>query len=647
MAYPFRRKIEMKNLYKGYIETINCIATRGYKQGENLLSLRAAEKRDEYAGLLEDNVVLITVKDFAFGAILDCILHKFKIRNSSVRIFDSEWNFLFYNNGVFKREATQQKCALGFPIDIKLGSKDSYVLLKYYDNYVYDNKNIYDDADEVPQFLKLVDSDINLLGLKNKKEKKVALQKYCVTLISAGFDVESCKKILKIINDFIFENPLKKSDFNEIIKDENFNKSIGINRKFSHSVIGDQLINEYHIKKKNNQLFLYTGEYYQANTSVLDHNLIKSIVCKRYPNSKDSDRKEVYLYINDILQNEDYHVDTNYIGFKNGILRLSDLQLQAFTPDLFIENIIPHDYAKTESELMDKAINLWCDNDSERIAVLEEMIGICMYSSSEVQKMFILKGPKNNGKSTFLKVLTKLLGDENVSSLSLAEMEEKFSVQALQSKLANIGDDISDKRLNEDCVSKIKKIVTGERIKAEHKGVDLFFFVPKATLVFSTNNMPVIHDPTGAMARRLILIPFEHDFSVDSERIPGFEKLLFSEECIERLIYRGIIGLNRVRMNNGEMTESESCNKLLDSEIYRLSSIKKFIDDTNPEESILYCHPADVYSEYTQMCFDLDIKPASQSNFVKEVKKQLNLSTQSRNNAAGVPQRVFIPAKQT
>ena len=75
-------------------------------------------------------------------------------------------------------------------------------------------------------------------------------------------------------------------------------------------------------------------------------------------------------------------------------------------------------------------------------------------------------------------------------------------------KLANIGDDIGDDFLQGSQVSVFKKIGTGNRIKAERKGQDPFEFNPFIKLLFSANDIPRMKDKTGAVLRRLVIIPF-------------------------------------------------------------------------------------------------------------------------------------------
>jgi len=85
-----------------------------------------------------------------------------------------------------------------------------------------------------------------------------------------------------------------------------------------------------------------------------------------------------------------------------------------------ITNKIPWPYNPAAySELLDHTLDRLACNDAEVRALLEEMVGYCLYRRNELGKAFILIGDKSNGKSTFLYVVNQLLGDANIASFDL------------------------------------------------------------------------------------------------------------------------------------------------------------------------------------------------------------------------------------
>ena len=117
-------------------------------------------------------------------------------------------------------------------------------------------------------------------------------------------------------------------------------------------------------------------------------------------------------------------------------------------------------------------------------------------------------------------------------------------------KLANIGDDISDDFLHGRAIAHFKKIVSGNMTKAENKGQDVFFYKPFIKLIFSANEIPRMKDRTGAVLRRMIIIPFNATFSKDdADYDPYISWKLKDRNVMEFLVKIGIDGLKQILMN--------------------------------------------------------------------------------------------------
>ena len=74
---------------------------------------------------------------------------------------------------------------------------------------------------------------------------------------------------------------------------------------------------------------------------------------------------------------------------------------------------------------------------------LQKCLGYTLCKNSRRHKAFFLVGDGSNGKSTLLDMVKEMLGEENISNLSLLDLEHSFRPAELEHKLANIGDDIS------------------------------------------------------------------------------------------------------------------------------------------------------------------------------------------------------------
>ncbi len=52
--------------------------------------------------------------------------------------------------------------------------------------------------------------------------------------------------------------------------------------------------------------------------------------------------------------------------------------------------------------------------------------------------MFVLTGDGSNGKSSYLKIINKLVGRENTASLDLKELDQRFKTAEFFGKLVNM-----------------------------------------------------------------------------------------------------------------------------------------------------------------------------------------------------------------
>ena len=350
------------------------------------------------------------------------------------------------------------------------------------------------------------------------------------------------------------------------------------------------------------------------------------------PNLKKTQRREVLEYM-ELIADEKAQADARYIAFRNGVLDIVTGQMQPFSPDLVITNQIPWDYnPEAYSELADDTLNKLACGDQPIRALLEECIGYCFYRRNELGKAFILTGDKSNGKSTFLDCVKAILGDGNISALDLKELGDRFSTSMMFGKLANIGDDIGDDFLQGSQVATFKKVVTGNRIKAERKGQDPFEFNPYVKLLFSANDIPRMKDKTGAVLRRLVIIPFNARFSkylpsgeIDPDYNPYIKYQLVEQSSVEYLIRVGVEGLKRIIENN-EFTKSEKVTEQIDEYENENNPIKAFIDDCGVE--MIENEPtSDVYNRYQVFCADGGMQPMSKGVFSKQINKRLGFET--------------------
>lgn len=496
-----------------------------------------------------------------------------------------------------------------------------------------------EEAQKLPRWLYPVKSNMDFLNMDAGDGRNQSLFNYILTLQSNDFTVEEARETIRIINKFVLKNPLSDDEINTILRDDAFKKPIFFSGKtFLFDKFATFLKNNQHIIKINNQLHIYKNGIYIPGESEIESAMIQYI-----PQLNRAKRTEVLAYLNVLIRDNTPPEDANMIAFENGLYNILDDSLSPFTPEHIITNKIMWKYNPTAYyETADKTLNRLSCNDPQVRALLEEAIGYCFYRRNELGQAFILIGDKSNGKSTFLSMIQTLLGEQNIASLDLKELGDRFKTAELFGKLANIGDDIGDEFIANASV--FRKLVTGDRVSAERKGRDPFEFNNYSKFLFSANNIPRIKDKTGAVQRRLLIIPFDATFSADSPDFDPYIKYkLKSAECMEYLIKIGIEGLKRV-MTNRKFTVSERVQKELDEYEENNNPILGFFRECDEEDFKIENEPTNkVYKRYQEYCCENSLQAMSNVEFSKQVNRIFNFKVVSR-KINGKKYRIFVRA---
>jgi putative DNA primase/helicase len=204
------------------------------------------------------------------------------------------------------------------------------------------------------------------------------------------------------------------------------------------------------------------------------------------------------------------------IPMMNGILIVETGTLLPKTPRLFSSYSLPFDYdpeAPSPADWLEFLNQLWGE-DTESIELVQEWFGYCLTQRTEQQKALLFVGPRRGGKGTVGRVLTALLGKENVVSPRLASFGKEFGLESLIGKqLALVSDARLGPKADLDAVAENILRVTGEdQISIPRKYLpDFTATLPTRIMVF-TNEPPRFTDGSGALPSRFIVLQSEVSF---------------------------------------------------------------------------------------------------------------------------------------
>lgn len=162
------------------------------------------------------------------------------------------------------------------------------------------------------------------------------------------------------------------------------------------------------------------------------------------------------------------------------------------------------------------------NGDNELIGYIQRAVGYCLTGDTREQKLFLLHGGGNNGKSVFLDVLTSLLGDyagnasfetfdankRSESTNDLAALRGKRFVTVIETE--------DGKRLAE---ARVKSVTGQDPITCRFLYGEFFTYRPGYKIWLAMNHLPAIRGTDKGIWRRIQLIPFNQDFTGREDKI--------------------------------------------------------------------------------------------------------------------------------
>ena len=243
--------------------------------------------------------------------------------------------------------------------------------------------------------------------------------------------------------------------------------------------------------------------------------------------------------------------NTEWVCVENGLLNIYTRELRPHRPGWIYLTKLPVKYDPNARAPSIEKFMREIHEKEEDVLAMYEAIGDCLIPGYPYQKGHLLVGNGSNGKTTLLNLITKLLGDENISCVAfqqLAPNVNRFSRGQLRYKLANIYDDISDREIKDDSVF---KIATGGAIMdGESKNKDAFKFRNRAKFFFSCNAVPKSEDDTDAYYRRWNIYRYLKQFE-GAARDENLGERITTPEELSGLLNLALDGIARLKANNG------------------------------------------------------------------------------------------------
>ena len=213
-------------------------------------------------------------------------------------------------------------------------------------------------------------------------------------------------------------------------------------------------------------------------------------------------------------KNEPKEIKKTWIQFKEEIFDIKTGKKFKATHEYFVTNPIPYSLNKDNFEdtpTMDKIFEEWVGK--EYVKTLYEIIAYCMLNDYPIHRLFCLIGGGQNGKSCFINLLKKFIGDKNCSATELDLLvSSRFEAsRKLYKKLVGTMGETDFNQLNKTSI--LKKATGQDLMGFENKGKTPFDGLNYAKIIIATNNLPETTDKTKGFYRRWTIIDFPNEFS--------------------------------------------------------------------------------------------------------------------------------------
>ena len=157
------------------------------------------------------------------------------------------------------------------------------------------------------------------------------------------------------------------------------------------------------------------------------------------------------------------------------------------------------------------------------------------------------------GKSQIKKLAEHLVGYENVSSIDLGKLCERFGASAIYQKRLSGCNDMSYQSIKD--MSIFKHITCGDSIYIEYKNKNAFDFTYKGFLWLNCNKLPLFGGDTGKWVYDRIMTIYCNNVIPKEKQNPKlFDEMLKEKNTI---IKKALIQLKRLINNNYKFIEPE------------------------------------------------------------------------------------------
>ena len=298
-----------------------------------------------------------------------------------------------------------------------------------------------------------------------------------------------------------------------------------------------------------------------------------------------------------------------WINLQNGTLVISadgTVTLRSHRMEDLFTYTIGYEYdANAECEEWHRFLDRVLPDKSAQ-QLLAEFIGYCLMPDHRMEKMLILYGDGQNGKSVTLEIIESILGNQNVSYLGLSDLtNDEVKRAGIEAKMLNISHE-SGKDVNPNI---LKQITSGERVTIKRLYRDPYETSDYGKLIAAFNQLPRAENVMGFF-RRLIILPYKVTIQkneIDRQLTQKLRKELAG-------ILNWVLGFLPGFMKSSDFVYCENCEKALEEYKLQSDNVRLFVQ-MHCEESLYSQSGDNIFKSYKSFCYESGLKALGKNNF--------------------------------
>lgn len=414
--------------------------------------------------------------------------------------------------------------------------------------------------------------------------------------------------------------------------------------------LADQLIRDLggqdHLATESDRLYRFdpsVGTWDEVNQSWLRGQLFKGYerawICSEREDKKTGEMVEVWkplklsartasgvvsVVLDKVDQRDFLRLDQPLgVPFANGLVDLSG-RLRPFQRDDWIREgqrlTIEYDRRAVCPEWIGMLRRIWPTKDvnefNARVQMLQEFFAAAMFGlATKYQKVLVLVGTGQNGKSIISKVLRALFPSSVCTAVPIQRMADPYYTEMLLNSRVNVVGELPAADVYE--ASGFKDIVDGGTVTARRIREAPITFEAKAAHLFAANTLPPVTDHSDGFWRRWMALDFPRRFrETDDDYDPDIlNKVLAELPGIARWVVDGAAPL----VARKHYVDLEASNAVLDEWKCDSNSVAMFASERLQKDIDGSVPSSEMYRAYATWCGDNGFKAVNATNFGKRV----------------------------